>query len=399
MGQSVCSSGENNMFNKKSGETMKRLLLTTMIVALPVFMMAQDDDMYFVPSQKPTQTTDVRYDNSQLRTSATGISSPGVAVYNTRSRDDDEYNRRYSAYGGTFQASGQGDSLTAEVETVDDSGASYNDEDYYYSRRILRFRSPRVGIAISSPWYWDLVYSYGAYDYLYDDIYFYDPFFWNYGWSYGWSWGPWNSWYGGIWGWHRPYHWCYWGWGPGWHHPHGGWAFHRPNRYQRGVFPNHFDRGSRIRTNVLANGGNAATSRGTFGSSRLAQGTSRGTSRTTIPTGNRSIDNARVSGISNGQRGTTSGSYSNYSRSRSTSSYDRSRATNSRNSTYTRPNSSRSSNYSSGNRSTRSTYTPSQSSSTSRSSSFGSSRSSGSVGGGSRGSGGGGSRGGGGGRR
>ncbi len=361
---------------------MNRWLFLTVLLVLPAFVFAQDDDdMYFTPRKKQQTQRPTHVGQGTVTIVA---ENPTIEVYNHNSRDDDEYNRRTAGYDGSYQTEGGYDEAE---ETLDE--ADRNDEDYYYSRRILRFRSPRVGIAISSPYYWDLVYSWGAYDYLYDP-YYYDPFFWHYGWGYGWSWGPWSSWYGPFWGWHHPYHWSYWGWGPGWHHHYGGWyggwGGHY-NRYQHGAY-NRFDAASRIRTGSLANGGR------TFNATRSGSAITDRSGRTSIQ---HSMNETRsVARNSINQRGVTRSTsvdntrrVSEYNtRSRTTSSYDRSRSVGRSDQNYSRPSSTRST----GTVQNRSVSTPSRSSGYS-----GSTRSSGYSGGATRGGGsyGGGSRGGG----
>ena len=225
---------------------MKRyLMFLLMAAAVTASAYAQDDDdMYFVPSRKVQKSVSVSdYGNSS-------------------SRSVDEYNRRYDGYAGSWQTGGGqdvSDSLIAEYEITDSSAYDMDDaDDYAYSRRILRFHSPRAGIIISSPYYWDLVYGYGVYDFIYDS-YWYDPFFWDAGWRWGYSWSPWRSWYGPMWGWSHPYHWDSWG-AVGWNHgfagPGGG---HRMagNSMNRGTVPgNRYGSGlgSGVRTNALAGG-------------------------------------------------------------------------------------------------------------------------------------------------
>lgn len=206
---------------------MKNLLFALLLV--PHSLVAQDDDLYFVPERPKTKVVESKFDNAPVD-------------YKSSSRNEDEYNRMYNY-----------DTDTIDTKHTDINGEEeyiYDDEyDYTYSRRILRFNSPRAGYIISSPFYWDLAYNYGAYDYIYDS--YYDPFYWGYGWRYGWSWGPWNSWYGPIWGWTTPHHWHHWGCGPLWsdgfhgHHHHHSVAH---KHYKRGTVPNRFSSGERIRT-------------------------------------------------------------------------------------------------------------------------------------------------------
>lgn len=283
---------------------MKTLLLFSLSILPWLNVMAQDDDLYFTPSSQPISPENNT--NSLVTTQELDrYEQPKLSVYNNNSRDDDEYNRRYISsvdyqIGGSSEYDYESNDTIFNTDSIDEDM-----EDYEYSRRILRFHSPRVGIALSSPYYWDLVYNYGIYDYMYDA--YYDPFFYTWGWRYGWSWGPWSSWYGPFWGWHHPYAWSYWGWGHGWHHRHYAWN-HGRYSHRSGGLHNRFERGERIRTNSLPNGGNASLSRGTFGgrSNSLA---SRGNintpaNRTGRVLGNRNNLNNR-------------NSYSNYANSRS----------------------------------------------------------------------------------
>ncbi len=405
---------------------MKRFFLLTLIALPLTHAMAQDDDLYFTPDLEGKVETvrRVRSPRISANDEVSVYENSKYAVYNSNSRDEDEYNRRFSF---NPSAGEDGVDYSLDYESNDtvfntDSTSIDQTDDYAYSRRILRFHSPRAAVALSSPYYWDLVYDYGIYDYMYDA--YYDPFFYSWGWRYGWSWGPWSCWYGGLWGWNYPYHWSYWGWGPGWHHSY--WHGHRWNHGHFshrgggvGNFRNRFDRGNGIRTNHLANGGNASRSTGTFG----GRGTgiaSRGnlTARSMRGEGGRPTRGSLRS--YNNLQGRSS--YNDYSRSRSVNTPDtRVNGTMGRNRySYDRPSSSRGytnsgrTNYESGRstyapsrstysgRSSNSSYTPSRSSYSPSSSSFGGGRSSfgggggrSSFGGGHSGGFGGGSRGGG----
>lgn len=253
---------------------MNKKLFWTLFLALitSLSMQAQDDDLYFTPSKKKkgqnmnATVTSVRSNQQSVSTTNT---RPTLAVYNNNSRDEDEYNRRDANYAGAWQTDGGAqDSLIGSVDTVYEvSPDMYDPEsDFVYSRRLLRFHSPRFGFALSSPYYWDLVYGYGVYNYLYDPFYWdlYDPFYWDYGWGYGWSWRPW---YSTFYGWHSPYYaWDYWGVGPYWH----------------GV--GHFD------SNRFSNSRN----RGTFSESRYGNGSISRTSAVAAANGSRNSFSSRT---------------------------------------------------------------------------------------------------------
>lgn len=254
-------------------------------------VMAQDDDdMYFTSSKKTTKTSAPVRTQGKSVTTIISDRAPKIEVYNSNARSDDEYNRRYNYNNGTAQEE--------QVDTVYDYDINDEETDYLYSRRILRFHSP-TRIIISSPYYWDLVYVNGVYDYLYDPFY-YDPFYWNWGWGYGCTWGPWTCWYGPMWGYVSPWR----PWGPGWGPVYGpvwvGPHFYGPggtlrysNSLNRGSFrtANRYgSASSTVRTNALA--GTNGNSRGSFGrtSSSIASG-----SRTNILERGNSINQERNS--------------------------------------------------------------------------------------------------------
>jgi hypothetical protein len=285
------------MSNHKNRTDMKRLL-TLALVLVPLLSMAQDD-LYFTSSKKAKEAAQKRVASSMAARTQT-VAAPTVVDYHSNTRSEDEYNRRY-VYGGDFQNAGgayMDDSLAARIDTIDNGQPIYdlNDPelDYRYSRRIVRFHSPRL-YALTSPYYWDLYYGYGAWDYLYDP---WDPWYWHYGWSYGWTWGPWDCWYGSIWGWSHPYSWTYWGWGPGWSRP----VYY--TSYRRNIVPREFNSsrghmaaGNRIRTNAVG-GRNLNTRTSALGSRVGVVGgtTTAGRTRTTVQ-GSR-MANTRTGGTS-----------------------------------------------------------------------------------------------------
>ncbi len=287
---------------------MKRFL-TLILAIVPLLSMAQDD-LYFTPSNK----SKVKKETVDMKATAAPVERVKPVDYNSCSRSDDEYNRRYS-FGGDSQNAGgayaDDDSLTyVKVDTVYVTDYDLEDPslDYRYSRRLLRFHSPYSYSIIRNPYYWDLVYGYGAWDYLSDP--FYDPWYWHYGWGYGWSWGPWDCWYGGIWGYHHPYHWSYWGWGPGWgHFPSAGGGISSSTHYR--------PRGEYVKTNGRFGHERIRTNPGLNDRSR----SSRGGLRTdgALASSNRST--GRASSVQRTQTSQSGyrGSYSDYATNRSRS--------------------------------------------------------------------------------
>lgn len=296
---------------------MKRSILLSLIFMPFVSIMAQDDDLYFSPTSTPAVQSVNR--NSLIGEVDEGaFDQSKLAVYNNNSRNDDEYNRRYAGAGSMGYQTEGGNDYSYDYESNDTifntDSISDGSDDYAYSRRILRFHSPRVGIALSSPYYWDLVYGYGIYDYLYDA--YYDPFFYSWGWRYGWAWGPWSSWYGPFWGWYHPYGWSYWGWGYGWH-GHYAWNHGRYSQRGGGFVNRDVAKADGIRTNSLPNGGNASLSRGTFGSrnSNLASRSSIGRNSNNANVASR--NSRTIAGRNTNTTTQARSSYSDYTRSRS----------------------------------------------------------------------------------
>ncbi len=209
-----------------------RNLLILAFTLLPLMGMAQDD-LYFTSSKKAKEEALKKQRSTQLSARTQTFVTPSTVDYQSNHRSEDEYNRRY-VYVGEYQNAGgayDSDSLAASIDTLSGNYATSQYDmddpelDYRYSRRLIRFHTPRL-YALASPYYWDLYYGYGAWDYLYD---YYDPWYWHYGWSYGWSWGP------------------------GWSHP-----VHYGVSYRRNVTPRqynssrgHMAASNRIRTNAM----------------------------------------------------------------------------------------------------------------------------------------------------
>ena len=304
---------------------MKRLL-TLALVLLPLFGMAQDD-LYFTSSKKAKEAAQKR--STSLRARTETVAPPSIVDYHSNQRSDDDYNRRYIQT-GEYQTSGGAvldDSLSARIDSVESDYYDMNDPelDYRFSRRIVRFHSPRY-YALTSPYYWDLYYGWGAWDYLYDP---YDPWYWHYGWGYGWAWGPWDCWYGSIWGWHHPYAWTYWGWGPSWSHPvHYGGYRHNVTPRQYNSARGHMAANNRLRTNALGRSINT-TRTSALGRTGGERGRVMGAGNRTLASGSRTMasgDHAIASGSRVGSqgirtsaqdvRGTRGGTYTNYTATR-----------------------------------------------------------------------------------
>ena len=169
----------------------KWFLLIFVVGVMPLTMMAQDDDMYFVPSKRSAQRAAVDY------------GSPRDTYYSGSNRDVDEYNRRGSFY-EMLPADTLGDiiNFSGGLGIYPDSTLN----DYQLTQQMSRFDGYEPGESFwagyvagrrdswHSPWYYSSYYP------------FYDPWYWD-------SWYWYDPWYYGGWygGWHG-------GWGYSWHH-------------------------------------------------------------------------------------------------------------------------------------------------------------------------------------
>ena len=156
---------------------MKKLIMFLFLsMALPLSMLAQDDDMYFVPTKE----------NKAKEAESYGL--PTRTYYAGSKRTVDEYNRR------TMIGANQTDSVGNDI--IDFSAVRgvypdsvYNetdDSDYQLTRRMTRFDEYTPSQAYwegyrdgrwASPWSW-------SYSSLYWNDYWYwnDPWFWNSSW-------------------------------------------------------------------------------------------------------------------------------------------------------------------------------------------------------------------------
>ena len=158
-----------------------KVFASLMLAGLPFILAAQsNDDLYFVPKKKTEtkkETVVAPKQNSQGTTVySTSTTSTPVVVKDVAGnmRDVDEYNRRYTSRENTFSM--QNDTLYIQEKPYGERGEWVNgfegsQDDYEYAMRIVRFRSPRYAIPVSSPLYWDVVYgAFPSWDWnVYDD--------------------------------------------------------------------------------------------------------------------------------------------------------------------------------------------------------------------------------------
>lgn len=256
-----------------------KTILGMLLLTLPMGMMAQEDDAYFVPSKAKKQAAkEQRLKEQQERIDAWNAYQAELQAQEEEEyaeapdyhvgklRNDDEYNRRPSKGGQT---------LVVEADTVyfkEDPATTkkapkmeeyyYDDDrdlDYGYSGRLVRFYG-----GVRSPFYWDYYYDW-AYDPWLRYGWSYDP--WYYDYYYGWGYHSWygRPWHAGYYGYYSPwyyggiydpwYHGYYYGYG-GWHYPsysvgHTNLAYNRPGR-QGALYGGRSSRGNNAGTGLSA---------------------------------------------------------------------------------------------------------------------------------------------------
>ena len=134
-----------------------RILVSLMLGALPLTMVAQDDDMYFVPAKKSTV----------VRTQTGVAPRPAPVYYSGSNRDVDEYNRRRGSYYQVVSNDSTGNDIidfNGELGVYPDSVQT---EDYALTRQMSRwdgyepeevyregYRDGRMNsLSWHSPWY------------------------------------------------------------------------------------------------------------------------------------------------------------------------------------------------------------------------------------------------------
>jgi hypothetical protein len=172
---------------------MKKLILLTLVSAFSLSLMAQDDDMYFVPTKENVAKEARKY------------GMPQNVYYSGSNRSVDDYNRR-AQFSSPVDSTGNDIIDFSAVRGVyPDSAYSQpvENDDYALTRRMSRFDDYTPSEAYwdgyragrwSSPWYntW-----YSWYDPCYYDSWWYwnDPFYYSswYGWRYPYYYSTWYS--------------------------------------------------------------------------------------------------------------------------------------------------------------------------------------------------------------
>ncbi len=285
----------------------KLILLTALVAAMPLSMMAQDDDLYFNPKQEAKKAAAEREK----------MEREIAANYSGSKRNIDEYNRngkfisRFQKIGTdslgndiiTFRV-GRGvkpDSIYDDVAFVE----KYldNTEDFEYTRDFTR---------------WDGYYNPWFYDY-----YGYGPYYWRsgyWGWRNPWRYGYYAGWYDPWFDpWYDPWYYGYAGWYGGWYGgPWYGWGGYYSPWYWGGPMIGHVHynggnpRGYAGNRTWSFNDGRTTASNGSrFGGSSSRPGNSGYTQRSASNRGFGNRTNNRTNGFNN-----------NTTRSNSTPSYN-----------------------------------------------------------------------------
>ena len=265
--------------------TMKNKMMVSLLLgALPLAMMAQGDDMYFVPSKKNVERESVNY----------GV--PHSTYYSGSNRRVDDYNRRVgSSYYQVIANDTTGNDIidfSAEQGVYPDSAQT---EDFALTRQMSRWDG-----YTPAETYWQ-GYNDGREDML--------------SWHSPWYYSSFYPWYDSYWYWNDPWYYRHYGWYSPWYDPwyYGGYYWHRPYwyggiHYVGGI---HHGGGS-----LYSRNGNTGTidlrgsSRGRFSSSSTRRSASSSAARSTTNVRSTSGNFNRTSSINNNSSNFNRGSSS-----------------------------------------------------------------------------------------
>ena len=277
---------------------MKKMMISLLLGALPLTMMAQDD-MYFVPSKK------------NIEREAVNNSIPRSTYYSGSNRSVDDYNRRGAGSSYYYQVIPNDTTGNDIIDFSAEQGVypdSTQAEDFALTRQMSRwdgytpaetywqgYNDGRSDVlSWHSPWYYSSFYPW------YDSYWYWgDPWYYRH---YGWY-SPWyDPWYYGGYYWHHPY------WYGGFHYIGGGFHHGGGSLYARNGHTGTID----------LRGG----SRGRFSSSNTTRrSTSASAARANTPVRSTSGNFNRTSSVNNSSNfnrsSSSSSSSSSFSRSSS----------------------------------------------------------------------------------
>ena len=186
---------------------MNKLILLALVSGFSLSLMAQDDDMYFVPTKENKAKEAKKY------------GMPQNTYYSGSNRSVDDYNRR-AMIGAPIDTTANDIIDFSAVRGVypDSVSVGATEDDYKLTRQMSRFDDYTPSEAYwdgyragrwSSPWY-NSWYSWYDYDpWYWDSWYWRDPFYYSswYGWRYPWYYSTWYSpRYYGYYGYYYPWH-------------------------------------------------------------------------------------------------------------------------------------------------------------------------------------------------
>jgi len=277
-----------------------RILVSLLLGAMPLTMLAQDDDMYFVPSKQTKERAVANY------------GMPRSTYYSGSNRSVDEYNRRGQGGSSYYQvvpdttASGNDIiSFSAERGVYPDSTQT---EDFALTRQLARYDGYETDLAyrdgyrdgVSDSWHSPLFYS--SYYPWYDSYWYWrDPWYYrHYGWYSTWY-DPWYYDYG----WYGPYHYGYYS----YYRPYyygGGYYSGRSRLYSRNGNTGTIDRSGRSHgyftggSRATSSTSSRATQRATSNNSTVYRSNSGNFSRSTSNSGNFSRSTSNSGSFSSG---------------------------------------------------------------------------------------------------
>jgi len=191
---------------------MKKLLLISMFASMPpLSLVAQVDDLYFVPKKKSVEKVTDNY------------GMPTQVYYSGSDRSVDEYNRRVKS---RVDIINNDSTICDTISFTAEKGVYPNDsisgEDFKLTRKMSRFDDYQLS---DNAAFW-AGYEAGRYDWAWHSPWYYSRYGWYGGWYDPWFYSRYN-WYGGWYGgWYDPWYYSWYSYG--WYDP---WFGHRAYDY------------------------------------------------------------------------------------------------------------------------------------------------------------------------
>jgi uncharacterized membrane protein YgcG len=173
---------------------MKKLLLISMILGmLPMTIVAQDDDLYFVPKKKTVEKV----------TDKDNYGMPRETYYVGSNRSVDDYNRRtFSHYEPINNDSTVSDTISFSAEKGVYPNDSISDEDFELTKKMSRFEDYQL---TDNEAFW-AGYAAGRYDWAWHSPWYYSRYGWYSGWYDPWYYSRWGWYDFGYYGWYSPWY-------------------------------------------------------------------------------------------------------------------------------------------------------------------------------------------------